>query len=50
MATTKANEPQRFGQFVYLKAECLEEYKKMHAAVWPEVLAQIEDSNIRDCR
>lgn len=41
--------PRRIGQWLYLKAECIEEYKKCHAAVWPEVLEQIKDSNIRDC-
>ncbi|KAH7058622.1 rhamnose mutarotase [Macrophomina phaseolina] len=45
---SSAKEPRRIGQFVYLKPECLEEYKKCHAAVWPEVLEQIKDSNIVD--
>lgn len=39
----------RVAQFVYLRPECLEEYKKCHAAVWPRVLEQIKDSNIVDC-
>ncbi|EKG21338.1 Rhamnose mutarotase [Macrophomina phaseolina MS6] len=47
---SSAKEPRRIGQFVYLKPECLEEYKKCHAAVWPEVLEQIKDSNIVDCK
>jgi L-rhamnose mutarotase len=42
--------PRRIGQWLYLKPECIEEYKKCHAAVWPEVLEQIKDSNIRDCK
>jgi hypothetical protein len=41
--------PRRIGQWLYLKPESIEEYKKCHAAVWPEVLEQIKDSNIRDC-
>lgn len=33
-----------------LKPDCVEEYKKCHAKVWPEVLKQIKDSNIEDCK
>lgn len=36
-------------QIVKLKPEHVEEYKKCHAKVWPEVLKQIKDSNIEDC-
>jgi len=39
----------RFGQIVKLKPEFIDEYKKVHAAVWPEVLEQIKDCNINDC-
>ena len=31
----------RFGQIIRLKPECIEEYERLHAAVWPEVLATI---------
>lgn len=41
--------PRHVGQWLYLRAECIDEYKKCHAAVWPEVLEQIKDSNVRDC-
>jgi L-rhamnose mutarotase len=41
--------PRRVGQWLYLRPESIDEYKKCHAAVWPEVLEQIKDSNIRDC-
>ena len=41
--------PRRIGQWLYLRPECIDEYKKCHAAVWPEVLEQIKDSNVRDC-
>jgi L-rhamnose mutarotase len=41
--------PRRIGQWVYLRPECIEEYKKCHAEVWPAVLEQIKDSNIKDC-
>ncbi|KAF1972020.1 L-rhamnose 1-epimeras-like protein [Bimuria novae-zelandiae CBS 107.79] len=45
----KANQgPRRIGQWLYLRPECIKEYKKCHAAVWPEVLEQIRDSNVRD--
>jgi L-rhamnose mutarotase len=35
---------------VKLKPEHVEEYKAAHARVWPEVLKQIKDSNIEDCK
>lgn len=38
----------RFGQIIGIKPECLEEYKRYHAAVWPEVLQMIVDCNIRN--
>jgi len=31
---------QRFGQVIGIKAEHLDEYKRLHATVWPEVLIQ----------
>lgn len=40
----------RFAQIVKLKPEHVEKYKEIHAAVWPEVLNQIKDCNIQDCR
>ena len=49
MSSSAGNSVRRIGQMVYLKPEYLEEYKKCHAAVWPEVLEQIKDSNIKDC-
>ena len=48
MASTNQG-PRRIGQWLYLRPECIDEYKKCHAAVWPEVLEQIKDSNVRDC-
>jgi len=38
----------RVAQIVKLKPERVEEYKKCHAKVWPEVLKQIKDCNIED--
>jgi hypothetical protein len=40
----------RFAQIVKLKPECEEQYKACHANVWPEVLKQIKDCNIEDCK
>ncbi|HXS67307.1 MAG TPA: L-rhamnose mutarotase [Candidatus Polarisedimenticolia bacterium] len=38
----------RYGSVVAVRAEKLEEYKKLHAAVWPEVLRMIKRCNIRN--
>lgn len=39
----------RYAQIVKLKTEFYDEYKKCHAAVWPEVLKQIKDCKMVDC-
>lgn len=38
----------RYGMVIGVRPEKLEEYKKLHAAVWPDVLAMIHDCNIRN--
>ena len=38
----------RFGQIIGIKPEHIEEYERLHAAVWPEVLATIHACNIRN--
>jgi L-rhamnose mutarotase len=38
----------RHGQLIRVKPEKLEEYKKYHAAVWPEILDMIGKCNIRN--
>ncbi len=38
----------RYGSVIGLNGDRVEEYKKLHAAVWPEVLKVIEDCNIRN--
>jgi len=38
----------RFGQLIKVKQDQLKEYKKYHAAVWPEVAAKITECNIRN--
>ena len=37
----------RMGMVIGIKPERIAEYKKTHAAVWPEVLAKISDCNMR---
>ena len=37
---------QRMGMVIGLNAEKIAEYKKLHAAVWPEILALISECNI----
>ena len=39
---------QRYGSVVGLKEDRIDEYKRLHAAVWPDVLKMIEDCNIRN--
>jgi L-rhamnose mutarotase len=38
----------RFGQVARLKAECVEEYKRLHEAAWPDVLKMISQCNLRN--
>jgi L-rhamnose mutarotase len=38
----------RYGMVIGVRAERLEEYKKLHAAVWPDVLKMIEVCHIRN--
>lgn len=38
----------RYGAMIGLKPEAIAEYKRLHAAVWPDVLRQIAASNIRN--
>ncbi|MCK5462391.1 MAG: L-rhamnose mutarotase, partial [Bacteroidales bacterium] len=38
----------RFGMICGLKPDRIEEYKKLHAAVWPEVLEMINQCNLRN--
>ncbi len=39
---------QRYGQVIGVKAGEIEAYERIHAAVWPEVLAMIRACNIRN--
>jgi L-rhamnose mutarotase len=38
----------RFGQVIRLRPEKYEEYKALHAAAWPEVLAALKNANVRN--
>ncbi len=38
----------RYGKIIGVKPEHFEEYKKYHAAVWPDVLKMISECNIRN--
>lgn len=38
----------RYGQVIKVKPDKIDEYKKVHAAVWPEVKKMIADCNIRN--
>lgn len=39
---------QRYGSLIKLRPEKLDEYKQLHANVWPEVLQMIRQCNIRN--
>ncbi len=39
---------QRFGQVIRIRPEAIDEYERLHAAVWPEVLETIRQCNIRN--
>ena len=38
----------RYGMVIGVREEQVKEYKRLHAAVWPEVLKTIRDCNIRN--
>ena len=38
----------RYGMVIGVKPGEIEEYKKLHAAVWPDVLKMIKNCNIRN--
>lgn len=43
-----SQQAQRFGSVIGVREEALEKYKKMHAEPWPQVNAQLKESNIRN--
>lgn len=38
----------RHASIIEIRSEKIEEYKRLHADVWPDVLKQIRESNIRN--
>jgi len=38
----------RYGSVIRVRPEVIEEYKRYHAAAWPEVLSMIHKCNIRN--
>ena len=42
------SKPVRYGSVLRVRAEWYEEYKRQHAAVWPEVLAALTRCSIRN--
>ena len=39
---------QRYAQLIGIKQEAIPEYERLHASVWPEVLATIHACNMRN--
>ncbi len=39
---------ERYGMVIGLRPEKVDEYRKLHAAVWPEVLQKIKQCNIQN--
>jgi L-rhamnose mutarotase len=48
MNQTKSDGVQRYGSVIGLRSEKLDEYKRLHVAVWPEVARMIRACNIRN--
>ncbi|KAG6019580.1 hypothetical protein E4U19_007024 [Claviceps sp. Clav32 group G5] len=48
LSSRTKNPGRRFGQVIKLKKGCVDEYKKCHANIWPEVAKQIKDCGIVD--
>lgn len=44
----KKTKVKRYGSVIGVRPEKIEEYKRLHAAVWPDVLKIIEECNIRN--
>jgi L-rhamnose mutarotase len=43
-----AGRVERYGMVIGIKPEKIEDYKKLHAAAWPGVLAKIKECHIRN--
>ena len=42
------NQPKRYGMVLGVKEDKIDEYKELHADVWPEVLEMIKECNIQN--
>ena len=38
----------RYGSVIGLKADKIDQYKKLHAAIWPEVAKAVKEANLRN--
>lgn len=38
----------RFGQVLGIRGECVDEYRRYHATIWPEIERAIRDAGIRN--
>lgn len=47
-ATPSHPHPERIAQVIRLRPEAEADYRRLHAAVWPDVLEQIRQSNLRN--
>src|ERR1035441_6934737 len=47
-STCANSDLKRYGMITGLRAEKLEEYKRLHATVWPDVLRRIKQSHIQN--
>jgi L-rhamnose mutarotase len=43
-----AKRPARYGSVIGLREEKIDEYKRLHAAVWPEIARMLRDCNVRN--
>ncbi len=41
-------QPKRFGMVIGIKPQKIDEYKKLHANCWPEILESMEQANMRN--
>lgn len=46
--SSQSHQLQRYGSVIGVEPSKLEEYKELHAAVWPDILNKITECNIRN--
>ena len=39
---------QRYGMVIGVRPDKIEEYKRLHAAVWPEIISKLREVNVRN--